>query len=376
MKIQPKEIPIRKVIEGYINNQEEGVLGYKERLDIRPPYQRAFVYNNPERNAVIKTVLQGFPLNSIYWVKNGKRFEVLDGQQRLISICEYVQPGGFSITYRNNPSSFDNLTKNEKKRFLDYKLNVYICDGNDTEKLDWFKTINIAGKVLTAQELRNAVYTGPWLSAAKEKFSKKTCKAYNTGSDYINAKVIRQEYLETALKWIAHSQDKYKICKDNDERIKSYMNDHCKDENADALWDYFQSVIKWVERVFTTYRSEMKGLPWGILYNQYKDMDLDPDEVEKKISTLLQDDDVTSHKGIYFYVFDGHPKHLNIRAFDKRERRMMYERQDGTCADCKKKCDIKDMEADHIIQWQNGGPTVLENGRMLCRPCHNDRTHA
>ena len=199
MKIQLKEITVREVANKYINNEEEGVVGYNGNLNIRPKYQREFVYKDKQRDAVIETVRKNFPLNVMYWAKNEDgTFEVMDGQQRTISICEYVS-GKFSLNFQY----FHNLEEVEKEQILDYRLMIYFCEGNDKEKLDWFKTINIAGEKLTDQELRNAIYTGTWLTDAKRHFSKSGGPAYNIGSDYLNGSPIRQDYLETTIDWIS-----------------------------------------------------------------------------------------------------------------------------------------------------------------------------
>ena len=189
MKIELKEISIREVSNGYKNDNEEGVVGFGGRLNIRPKYQREFVYKDKKRDDVIDTVKKQFPLNVMYWVKNeDATYEVLDGQQRTVSICEYVA-GSFSF----NAMYFNNLTNVEQNQILDYKLMIYFCEGNDKEKLDWFKTINIAGEKLTDQELRNAIYTGTWLTDAKKYFSKTGCAAYGIGNDYMTGSPIRQD---------------------------------------------------------------------------------------------------------------------------------------------------------------------------------------
>lgn len=359
MKIELHELTIREIAENYTDNQENGVVGYNGRLNIRPKYQREFVYKDKQRNAVIDTIVKGFPLNVMYWVKNENgTFEVLDGQQRTISFCQYVH-GGFSIDNR----AFHNLTETEKQQILDYKVMVYFCEGNDKEKLDWFEIINIAGEKLTQQELRNAVYTGTWLSDAKLKFSKSNCAAYLHGSKYLNGDPIRQEYLETALKWI------------NNGEIREYMAKHQHDPNANELFLYFRSVIDWVQNTFIRYRKEMKGLDWGWLYNQYKDSVVDTVALEKRIAELMADDDVTNKKGIYFYVFDKQEKHLSVRVFDNRMKRTAYEKQKGICKKCGIHFEIDQMEADHITPWCEGGKTLAENCQMLCKDCNRRKSN-
>lgn len=354
MKIDLHKIPIREVIVGYKDSAEEGVVAYEGKLDIRPKYQREFVYTGKQRDAVIETIKNGFPLNVMYWVKTDQgNFEVLDGQQRTISIGQYVN-GDFSL----NDRFFHNLTKEEQNQILDYELMIYFCEGTDKERLDWFRIINIAGEKLTDQELRNAVYTGPWLSDAKLKFSKSNCAAYllaNDSGSLVNGSPIRQEYLETALSWI------------NGGNIEDYMAKHQHDENAEELWQYFQDVIAWVRKTFTKYRKEMKGVEWGRLYNTYKDVVHDGIDIEKKTLKLIDDDEVQSLKGIYEYILTGEEKHLNLRQFDDKTKRKVFEKQKGKCVWCKKPFEFEEMEADHITPWHDGGKTTAENCQMLCK---------
>lgn len=351
MKIELKEISIKQVVAGYINNNEEGVVGYGGKLNIRPKYQREFVYKDKQRDSVIETVQKFFPLNVMYWVKNDdESYEVLDGQQRTISICEYVT-GSFSL----HAMYFHNLTDVEQEQILDYKLMVYFCEGNDKEKLDWFKTINIAGEKLTNQELRNAIYTGTWLSDAKKYFSKSGCPAYGMGSDYLTGSPIRQDYLETAIAWLSN------------EAIEEYMAKHQHDANASELWLYYSSVINWIRVVFPKYRKEMKGVNYGILYNNYKNASFDANKLEAEITALMQDEDVTKKSGIYEFVLTRNEKYLNIRAFTDKNKREAFERQKGICAKCNVEFELNEMEADHITPWHEGGKTNAENCQMLCK---------
>lgn len=350
MKIKLKKITIAELAKGFKDDKEGGVSGYSGKLDIRPPYQREFVYKDKQRAAVINTVLKGFPLNVMYWsVREDGTFEIIDGQQRTISICQYVN-GDFSfedLYIQNRPAD-------QQKKIMDYELTVYLCSGTDSERLDWFRTINIAGEKLTEQELRNAVYAGPWVSDAKRYFSRSNCVAYGLASGYMTGTPIRQEYLETVIAWI------------NFDNIEGYMASHQFDVDAKALWDYFQNVIAWVKKTFTVYRSEMKGVQWGELYNKYKTTKLDPVEFEKQVAALMEDDDVSNKKGIYTYLLTKEERHLNIRTFDKKHKREAYERQKGICVKCKKKFAIEDMEADHITPWSKGGKTDAANCQLLC----------
>lgn len=351
MKIELKEITIRELAEDYENNSEGGVKGYGGKLNIRPPYQREFVYKDKQRDAVINTLTRDFPLNVMYWaVCEDGTYEVVDGQQRTISICQYVD-GDFAF----NERYFHNLQKDEQEQILNYKLMIYLCSGTDSQKLDWFKTINIAGEKLTDQELRNAVYAGSWLADAKRYFSKTGCPAYSIGEDYLTGSPIRQDYLETVISWISNGE------------IEAYMAKQQHKPNANELWLYYQAVISWVKATFIKYRKQMKGIDWGTLYAEFKDKDFDSAKLELEIAKLMEDEDVSNKKGIYAYVLTRKEKHLNIRAFSENQKREAYERQKGICTVCKEHFELEEMEADHITPWHTGGKTNAENCQMLCK---------
>jgi hypothetical protein len=364
MKIKLHQIKIRDVYNGYVNNDEEGVVGFGGKLNIRPKYQREFIYGDKNKVEVINTVKKGFPLNVMYWcVNDDGTFELLDGQQRTISICEYLE-GNFSVEGK----FFYTLQQDEQEKILDYELMIYICEGTDSEKLDWFKIINIAGMELTDQELRNAIFTGEWLSDCKKYFSKSNCLAYKIGEKYMSGTPIRQDYLETVLDWIRQ--------RDGVKSIDDYMGIHQLEHTATEVKAYYQAVINWIETIFIKYRKEMKGQKWGLLYNQYKDVDFDPQKLEAQISVLMKDeyDEITSKKGIYEYVLSGDEKYLSIRTFKDSEKRTVYERQEGMCKKCGKVCDISEMEADHITPYSKGGHTTLDNCQMLCRECNRRKS--
>lgn len=355
MKIELHQISIQEIIDQYRDSDENGVVGYHGKLNIRPPFQREFVYKDKQRNAVIDTVRRGFPLNTIYWSFNkaDNTYELLDGQQRTLSICQYIS-GDFSVDFKY----FHNLTPDEQQAFLDYKLMVYICEGSESEKLEWFKIINIAGERLYDQELRNAVYTGAWLTDAKRYFSKNQCPAWQLAGDYMKGSPIRQEYLETVISWM------------NNGNIEDYMARHQHDSHANELWLYFNKVITWVKTIFPTYRKEMKGINWGLLYNNYGEKAWDANLLEAETAKLMADDDVTHKAGIYSYLLTGEEKHLSIRLFTQRDKRIAYEKQKGFCRHCKKCFPIEEMEADHITPWHEGGKTLADNCQMLCRNCN------
>ena len=372
MEVKPYEVTIREIFEGYENDEESGrVVAFGGKLNVRPAYQREFVYDNKQRVAVMDTILRGFPLNVMYWSDNGDgTYEMIDGQQRTLSFCEWLS-GNFSVHANpNSPNSvyYSHSSTIYTERVLNYKLMVYICKGTDEEKLEWFKVINIAGEKLNDQELRNAVYTGPWLSDAKQFFSKSKCIAYQIGEKYMNGTPIRQDYLETVLHWLSFSQK---------ESIEQFMARHQQITHATPLKQYYKNMIDWIKFTFPNYRKIMKGVEWGLLYNEFGMRPYDPNALEEEITLLLQDEDITRQKGIYEYLLSGktREKALSIRQFSENDKRRMYERQKGICPMCEKegkhkKYELSEMHADHKIPWSRGGHTTLDNGWLLCRK-HN-----
>jgi len=363
MEIKKLDVTIGELVRGFVDNAENGVKAYDGKLDIRPPYQREFVYSDKQREKVIETVEKGYPLNTMYWAKRRDgTYEIIDGQQRTMSICQYIN-NDFSFKFR----TFKSLQEEEKQKILDYKLFIYVCDGGDKEKLDWFETINIAGEELSAQELRNAVYHGKWVTSAKSYFSKTNCAAYNIGaSKYLNGEMKRQAYLETAIKWACGAK--------NDDGIREYMANHVDDPDAQPLFSHFRNVIEWVQAKFKKYRKEMRGVDWGHLYELYGSSAWDAAELETEVARLMADSDVKKKKGIYSYVFDHDEHHLDIRAFDDNTKREVYERQKGVCKICGKTFKIEEMEADHITPWRDGGRTIADNCQMLCRECNRRKS--
>ena len=295
MTINQMSVTVGEITKGYMNNDEQGVRGYNGLLDIRPPYQREFIYNQKEQQAVITTVLNGYPLNVMYWVKRSDDaecpYEVMDGQQRTLSLCDYVA-GKFSVDFKG----FFNLTPDLQKRILDYRLTVYLCEGEASEKLEWFQTINIAGKPLNDQEIHNAIYAGPFVSDAKRHFSKTNCGAYRLGKDYVNGSPIRQDFLKKALEWMAQHETRL----GKPQTPAGYMAAHQHAPNANNLWTYFQSVLNWAITNFDMkkFKKIMKGLDWAFLYDTFHEATLDIAAIHAEISRLMRDSDVQKPLGI------------------------------------------------------------------------------
>lgn len=377
MKINMMKLPVRELIKGFSEDDTTSrVVAWDGKLDVRPEYQREYVYDDNQRDAVINTILKGFPLNIMYFVdRQDGTYEVLDGQQRIISICRYATNSAISVkipaaTGGYNTVNFPNLFDEDSKQFLDYELQVYVCEGTDKEKTEWFQIINIAGEELEKQEILNAVYHSKWLTDAKSVFSRRNCAAYKNYGKYMNGDYIRQKYLETAFTWAADAEGIT-----GKDAVETYMQKHRQDDNANDLWKYFEDVFEWVKTVFgKKVLPSMKGVKWGLLYNEHKDDNLDPEQIQADMNKLMEDPEVEKKAGIYEYLLShrtvNDEKVLSLRQFSMEDRLTMYARQLNKCAICNKTFDMKDMHADHVKPWSRGGKTTLDNGQMLCTTCN------
>lgn len=368
MDITLHNIKVRDLVEGYEDKEEEGVLAYADRLVVRPPYQREFIYNETQQMAVIDTILKGYPLNVMYWAKREDgTFEIIDGQQRTLSICKFYA-NCFNIKINGSERYFSNLEGcREHDLFMNYELTVYICEGDRDEKLEWFKTINIAGEKLTNQELRNAAYAGTFVTDAKRYFSKTACTAYKIGSDYLTGTPIRQDYLETAIRWHTRSL--------GEGSIENYMAKHANDVNANLLKQYYAAVIEWAKCNFDVkkFKKIVKGVDWGLLYDNYHGKTLDVDALAAEISKLIMDSEVQKKLGIIPYVLTRDERTLGLRTFPDDMKLEAYEAQGHKCKCCGKEFDFSDMDGDHILPWSKGGKTIRENLQMLCRKCNQEK---
>ena len=389
MKINTPTVKIEDLVKNYKDDGENGVVAYNGKLNVRPAFQRAFIYEPDDRDRVMLTVYNGLPLNSIYWAINpDKTYEVIDGQQRIISICQFItnddgngNPIAINFNNKNN-QTFEGLSDEKKEEILNYKLQVYVCEGTDDEKLEWFHTINIAGKKMTDQELLNANYTGTWLSDAKIYFSKKRNNQAINISFYDNQdkntllsingdEANRQALLELVLKWIVNTDS-------SNTEIKDYMAIHRFDKNAEELWDYFKEVINWVKKVFPIYHKEMKGLDWGILFNKYASKKYDSKKLEKELERLFEiyaiDPDGLTKTGFYEYLLSGNRSLIWRRVFSEKQQNQVYINQGKKCAVCKKNFKIQELEAHHKKAFSDGGETTIGNCQLLCKDCHADIT--
>lgn len=365
MKIELTKVKIKDLFNGFENNESTGeVVGFGGKLNIRPKYQREFVYKDEQQKEVIRTVRRQFPLNIMYWSKNPDgTFELLDGQQRTMSICRYLS-GGFSV----DENYFHNLTLAEKEKIENYELMVYVCEGEEREKLDWFRIVNIAGEKLEDQELRNSVYTGEWLTDAKKYFSGGNPPVKGVGrrnGGYLAGAPLRQKYLETVLRWISNG------------KIEDYMALHQKDRNATELKRYYEDVISWAESVFPEDNKEMVGVDWGELYNKHKDEGFEDiaDENARRVRELMEDEEVQKKSGIYRYILTDDERWLNLRQFSESDKKTVYARQRGICPICREHFEIDEMDADHIKPWSQGGKTEISNLQMLCRKCNHEKSN-
>lgn len=385
MKTELKTYTIREITKDFQYNELEGkgLYGLGGKLVIQPEYQRNYIYNDGKKDvAVIDSVLKGYPLGLIYFAvgkddAGNDNFEVLDGQQRITSIGRYVT-NKFAIQTANGEQYFSSLPQDKRDLILDTPLLVYICEGTETEIKEWFETINIAGVPLNAQELRNAIYSGPFVTAARAEFSSKTDPRQQRWSAYINADPSRQGVLETALKWIALRQDT---------TIDRYMSQHRHDTDVTELKTYFNAVLDWAEARFPLepVPKEMRGLEWQRFYAQWGSNAYDSDATKQRVTELYADPAVRTKRNIFEFILGGEEatRLLDIRFFEDSVKRAAYAEQtaqatqDGVsnCPDCAastkganttKIYAYKEMEADHVTAWSNGGASTLENCEMLC----------
>ncbi|HFI0000458.1 GmrSD restriction endonuclease domain-containing protein [Streptococcus hyovaginalis] len=373
------ELTIKEICEGFVYNEFEGkgLFGLSGKLVIQPEYQRNYIYADGKKDvAVIESIIKGYPIGLIYFVKvSDDQYEILDGQQRITSIGRYLT-GKFPIFRDNKAIYFTGLADDIKKKILETTLTIYECQGGESEIKEWFRTINISGVPLNEQELSNAIHSGPFVTLAKEEFSNSLNANTQKWSAYIKGDVKRQEYLKTALEWVSKGS------------IDDYMSKHRYDDSIDELKAYFNSVIEWVSSVFVDIESEMKGQPWGLYYENYHKKAYNPDEVHQKLVELYSDFFVTNKKGIYEYILGGcfDTKLLNIRVFDKNTIKTVYAQQTQEAKDKKiSNCPlcsigndsnkariytINEMDADHVSAWSKGGATDISNCKMLCKT-HN-----
>lgn len=372
MKTTTKMVKIRDLAEGYHDDGERGVFGLNEHLTIRPIYQREFVYNEKQRQAVVETVMDGLPLSLFYWNDLGDGYyDILDGQQRTISICQYIH-GDFTVKMNGNSRGFYNLSEDEKREFLDYEIEVKVCEGTEDAKLEWFKRINVAGVPLTNQEVLNGIYSGTWLTSAKLLFSKSNCWILNYADGYISGNPLRQDILEQVFRWKAKEEG----CSD----ITEFMAKHQHDEDCDVLKDYVTKVINWAKENFP---EAIKGITdkqdWGLLYNEHKHDEYSLSELTKSTKELIEDDEVGAKKGIIPYLVSKRlkpdEKWLSLRTFSLSQKKKAYDRQTGICKICGEHFEFSEMEGDHITPWSQGGKTVEENLQMLCKRCNAQKSN-
>ncbi len=374
------DLTVKDINEGFVYNEYEGkgLFGWGGRLTIQPEYQRNYIYADGKKDvAVIDSLLKGYPLGLLYFVKVGEdKYEILDGQQRVTSFGRYIT-SKFAIKDENGMEQyFDGLSEDKKKKILDSQLTIYICEGEESEIKEWFKTINIIGVPLNNQELLNAIYSGPFVTKAREEFSNSNNANIQKWSAYIRGDVNRQDFLATALNWVSKGN------------IDNYMSQHRFDDNINELKTYFNSVITWASTVFKDVKSDMRGLEWGRLYETYRNVSYDPNKVSETLCKLYSDLQVQDTKGICEYILGGckDTKLLNIRVFDDNTKRTVYEKQTldavekkiSNCPLCalgndnnkNRIWEIREMEADHVTAWSKGGSTDINNCQMLCQ-MHN-----
>jgi len=375
------DITVADICDGFVYNQLEGkgLHGLRGRLTIQPEYQRNYIYaddDGKQEQAVIHSLLKEYPLGLIYFNTVAKdKFEVLDGQQRITSIGRFVT-SKFAIMDDGNPKNFDSLPADQQAKIRASKLLIYECEGTETEIKQWFETINIVGVPLNAQELLNAIYSGPFVTLAKVEFSNSQNSNIQKWIAYIKGRTNRQDFLERALEWVSKRDS------------GGYMSAHRNDKNINELKTHFNSVIDWVSTVFTDVLPDMRGLEWGRLYEAYHGQSYDPKELSAAVQKLATDDYVTSGKGIFEYLLGGSTdkKLLAVRVFDEKTKRVAYNKQTqdaqakgksncpvcavGDNANKSRTYKLDEMDADHVSAWSKGGDSSAKNCEMLCKT-HN-----
>lgn len=374
------DLTVDDICRGFVYNELEGkgLFGWDGKLVIQPEYQRNYIYADGKKDvAVVDSLLKEYPLGLIYFVKVGDdRYEVLDGQQRITSFGRFVRGKFPVVDAEGMPHYFDGLNAEEQGRILGSKLTIYVCEGAETEIKEWFKTINIAGVPLVEQELLNAIYSGPFVTAAKEVFSNSGNSEMQKWKCYVAGDEQRQKILETALKWVSGGE------------VQDYMGRHRFDKDCRELKAYFTSVIDWIDGVFKGVKDEMCGLEWGRLYETYRKTAYNPEKVWRRVEELYGDEFVTDRRGIFEYVLGGEKETrlLNVRVFSDKEKKQVYARQTadaekrgasncplcavGHEASAKRIWKIGEMDADHVTAWSKGGATDISNCQMLCKT-HN-----
>lgn len=388
MKTDRREYTVAQVTKGFQYNELEakGLFGLDGTLVIQPEFQRNYLYGDGKKDvAVIDSILKGYPLGLIYFVDTGAtagpHLEVLDGQQRITSIGRFVT-GKFAIIRNGREQTFGSLPKEDRDRILDSELLVYVCTGTEAEIKEWFQTINIVGIPLNAQELRNAIYSGPFVTAAKAQFSNSQNALQQKWSAYVKGDPKRQEVLQEALDWVAKAEKPAQT-------IDGYMAAHRNDTGVGQLQTYFNTVIDWVSGVFTAPPdAAMRGLDWGALYEEHKGTAYKSDQLDERLQELLLDPAVNDRKGIYPYLLgaEQEPRLLNVRLFDAPTKKAAYAKQTqaagakgvsncplcavGENANKARIYKLGEMESDHVSAWSKGGLSTLDNCEVLCVP-HN-----
>ena len=383
MQTELMHYSVRDVCNGFVYNVLEGtgIFGLAGRLTIQPEYQRNYIYADGKRDvAVIESLLKGYPLGLIYFNKlDDGQLEILDGQQRVTSFGRYVT-GKFAIIDENEtPQYFSGLPKDKQEKILNSELLVYECEGTESEIKEWFKTINIAGVPLNSQELLNAVYSGPFVTAGKAEFSNTQNANIQRWSAYVRGSANRQDFWERALEWVSNSKAG---------TVGDYMSSHRHETHIKEVKTYFNTVIDWADTIFAELENEMCGLEWGRLYESYHKSAYDPKELSSKVQSLYGDPYVKSRKGIWEYVLSGSTdsKLLDVRVFDDATKKSVYKTQtakalEGEVSNCplcaighdsnkSKVWKLEEMDADHVTAWSKGGKTSAENCQMLCKT-HN-----
>ena len=362
MQYEIKNVSIKEFINGY-NKEKETTECIDKKIHLSNVYQREYFYDEGKQEKLINSIIYGYPIGPIYVFEDQEDKEsclLVDGKQRLYTILKFIN-GDFPIRINEKTFFYYGFSENLKEILLDYSLSVYIVQGwTDAELKTFIEKTNTAGFSYNEQEARNIMYCGPWLADAKNYFVKSP-KKEQPWEKYLNGRRDRSDYLQIAIKWVSDNENL---------PIDKYMAMHVSDEDANQLIDDFRNIVEWVSSTFPVFRREMTGLDWGRLYKENKDKKLDPIQLEKELVELFTNPELVKFKGVYQYVLTKDEQSLDLRVFSESQKRTMYERQNKKCNSCGKEFPIEKLEAHHIVEWQDGGRTIIDNGEMLCSKCH------
>ncbi len=387
IEVEKVKIKVRDIFNGY-ENKEGKTIGYNGKLNIRPEFQREFIYNPEQEEAVIHSVLDGFPLSLIYWGETENGYDLIDGQQRTLSIMRFISNKyAIRINYIGHKKisrTFEELSEEERNSILNYELDIALLKGTPDSKLKYFEIINTAGEKLNNQEMINAAYHGLFINQSRNLFSNKKSEFFTeAGADgnWINfivekdSDIKRQLILEKMLKWVSLGKGK---------TIEEYVSQN-RENNSEEFKAEILKILKWSKETFAPeskdYYDWMKKVKWAeVFYENEKKKAEDKvavkyEDIPKRIKELSAMPGIDKNEGIPMFLVTGEEKYLNSRSFNKKDIINKWKEQDKKCASCGEAKDEDQIAGDHIVSWSKGGRTEYENLQVLCKRCNSSKSN-